>query len=71
MVDDSGQTRTSGRGKGLYWLFALPLIAVVFPSLYNFWEPTFFGMPFFYWYQFLWVLLTAGITYFIFRREEA
>ena len=58
-------------GKGLYWLFILPLIAVVFPSLYNFWEPTFFGIPFFYWYQFLWVLLTAGITYYIFRREEA
>lgn len=70
-MTNPNEARANGGRKGIYWLFVLPLIAVVFPGLYNFWEPTFFGIPFFYWYQFLWVLLTAGVTYYIFRREEA
>lgn len=58
-------------GKGLYWLLWLPFIAVVAPSFYNFWEPTIAGIPFFYWYQFLWVFLTAGLTYYIAQRVRA
>ena len=77
MTSDPNATRSSRNEAAVKssrygrWLLLLPLIAVVFPSLYNFWEPTFFGIPFFYWYQFLWVFLTAGITYYLFRLEEA
>lgn len=71
MITDPREARANGSRKSAYWLFLIPVIAVVFPTFYNFWEPTFFGIPFFYWYQFLWVFLTAGITYYIFRREEA
>ena len=31
-------------------------------------DPALFGFPFFYWYQFAWVPLTAGITYFVYRK---
>jgi hypothetical protein len=30
---------------------------------YNSWEPSLFGFPFFYWYQFLWVPLTSLLIY--------
>lgn len=71
MTTDPKEARANGSARGLYWLLWIPVIAVVFPMFYNFWEPTFVGVPFFYWYQFLWVFLTAGITYYIFRREGA
>jgi len=70
IVTTDPNERVNGSRKA-YWLFLFPFVAVVFPNLYNFWEPTFFGIPFFYWYQFLWVFLTAGITYYLFRHEEA
>ena len=33
-----------------------------FPAIYARETPTLFGFPFFYWYQFAWVFLTAAIT---------
>lgn len=53
----------------LNWLLLIPVVAVVFPNFYNFVDPTIGGIPFFYWYQILWVFLTAGLTWFLLRRE--
>jgi hypothetical protein len=36
-------------------LLLLPLVAVLVPEFYNFAEPSIGGMPFFYWWQLLWV----------------
>jgi hypothetical protein len=44
------------------WLLVLPALGLLFPALYARATPTLFGFPFFYWYQFAWVLLTAAIT---------
>ena len=33
------------------WLLLVPLLATLFPPLYNSIDPTLFGIPFFYWYQ--------------------
>lgn len=44
------------------WLLVLPALGLLFPALYARETPTLFGFPFFYWYQFAWVLLTAAIT---------
>ncbi|MGH8225252.1 MAG: DUF3311 domain-containing protein [Gammaproteobacteria bacterium] len=30
--------------------------------LYNRAEPTFFGVPFFYWFQFVWIIVTGAAT---------
>jgi hypothetical protein len=58
--------RASGtKRRGLlswYWLLLLPLAALLFPGLYAHSTPAFFGFPFFYWYQFAWVLIAAAIT---------
>ena len=39
----------------------LPYVGLCLPQLYARATPTVFGFPFFYWYQFLWVLLTSAI----------
>jgi hypothetical protein len=41
-----------------YLLLLLPFAGTLFPGFYNRAEPALFGLPFFYWYQALWVLLT-------------
>ena len=45
-------------------------IARTIPPLYATEDPELFGFPFFYWYQFAWVPLTAGITYFVYRKTR-
>ena len=42
-----------------YALLALPFLGTLFPVIYNRARPEFFGLPFFYWYQLAWVLVTA------------
>ena len=43
-------------------LLALPVVALLWVSSYNKVEPRLGGVPFFYWYQFLWVFLAAACT---------
>ena len=44
-----------------YFLLLIPFAATLLPFLYNRPDPQLFGMPFFYWYQLAWVLITAAI----------
>ena len=44
-------------------LLVLPVIALLWVSSYNRDTPRLWGFPFFFWYQFLWVFLCAGLTY--------
>jgi hypothetical protein len=53
-----------------YWLFVLPFVFTLFPFIYNTRSPEFIGMPFFYWYQTLWVVLTGVITYIVYTRTR-
>lgn len=53
-----------------YWLLALPYIAILWLPSYNRIEPTLFGLPFFYWYQLLWVVLCSALIAFVFRRAH-
>ena len=51
-------------------------IAIVVPLLvptYSFDEPRLAGMPFFYWYQMMWIPITSalvGISYWLISRED-
>jgi hypothetical protein len=45
-----------------YFLLLIELIAVLWPPFYNRAEPVLIGMPFFYWYQLLWVFVGAILT---------
>jgi membrane protein implicated in regulation of membrane protease activity len=54
-------------------LLLAPFVALLWVSSYAKDSPRLWGFPFFYWYQFLWVLLSAGFTflaYVLVRRVE-
>lgn len=55
------------RSKTALWLLVIPYIGLLWPPLYNFREPALFGFPFFYWYQLLWVPITAILTWIAYR----
>ena len=59
MVEDSAAPQ--GR-RHWRWLLLLPWIAMVWVPSYNRVDPQWWGFPFFYWYQLLWVLISAVIT---------
>jgi len=43
----------------LLFLLLIPFIVMLWPPFYNFKEPAFIGIPFFYWFQLLWIVITA------------
>jgi hypothetical protein len=64
--------RRAGRGGWRWWylLFLVQFIAVLWPPFYNHTEPTWLGVPFFYWYQMLWVILSAILTAIVYVATE-
>jgi len=63
-TNSSAATKDNKAGWKL--LLVLPYIGLCFPVIYVRATPALFGFPFFYWYQFLWVILTSallGIVY--------
>jgi Protein of unknown function (DUF3311) len=51
-------------------LLILPFIAVLWVPFYNSAEPVVYGVPFFYWYQLLWIILSAVIIGIVYRLEH-
>ncbi|MFK4068614.1 DUF3311 domain-containing protein [Streptomyces sp. NPDC029674] len=50
-----------------------PFVAMLWVSSYAKIEPTFIGIPFFYWYQMLWVLISTVLTmiaYKLWQRDQ-
>jgi hypothetical protein len=47
---------------GWYLLLLVPFIAILWVPFYASAEPAFYGIPYFYWYQFLWILISAALT---------
>ena len=51
--------------KGARWLlllFIIPLVALLWPPFYNITQPELVGVPFFYWFQLVSILVTVGLT---------
>jgi membrane protein implicated in regulation of membrane protease activity len=44
-------------------LLLIPMVALAIVPVYARSTPRLWGFPFFYWYQFAWVLVTAVLTY--------
>ena len=57
----SGSSQKKGR-RWLGLLLLLPFIVLLYPPFYNYTNPTFIGIPFFYWFQLLCIILTAILT---------
>ena len=48
-------------------LVAIPILALMFVGTYARKDPAIGGVPFFYWYQLLWVFLCSGFVYAAYR----
>ena len=69
MTDDSVQENTSSVREGgsnakalWYLLLIIPFIATLWVPFYAGKDPELAGIPFFYWYQFLWIIITSLLT---------
>ena len=51
-------------------LLIVPFIAVLWVSSYDSVEPMVAGIPFFYWYQLFWVVLSAAIIAIVYLVER-
>ncbi|MGY0069686.1 DUF3311 domain-containing protein [Streptomyces sp. QTS137] len=52
---------------------AAPFVAMLWVGSYARTDPTFIGIPFFYWYQMLWVLVSTALTviaYKLWQRDQ-
>ncbi|HEY5346947.1 MAG TPA: DUF3311 domain-containing protein [Rhizomicrobium sp.] len=54
----------------LYLFLLVPYVAVLWVPFYNRIDPTFFGIPFYYWYQMLWIVLGALAILPVYLYEE-
>jgi hypothetical protein len=68
MASDSTQPAPSKKKSPVLWIvLALPYLGLCFPQLYARETPVLFGFPFFYWYQFVWVVLTSILLGLVYR----
>lgn len=49
----------------MWIILLLPFIGLLWLPFYNSLEPSWLGVPFFYWYQLLWVSVTAFLTWLV------
>ena len=59
-----------GRSRAWYLLLLVPLVGVLIPTIYNTEDPELIGLPFFYWYQLLWVPVSAVVTFVVYRKTR-
>ncbi len=60
------------RGGWSWWylLFVVQFAVALWPPFYNRAEPYLFGIPFFYWFQLLWVIVSAVFTAIVYFAVE-
>jgi hypothetical protein len=51
-------------------LLLMPFVALLWVPFYNSIEPSIWGIPFFYWYQFLWVFLTSVLIIWVHHKSD-
>ena len=52
------------------WLVVVPLIGTLIPAIYNQNSPELIGIPFFYWYQMLWIPLSVICTLVVYNKTR-
>jgi Protein of unknown function (DUF3311) len=53
-----------------YLLLLVPLVGTLIPPIYNNQDPQLFGIPFFYWYQMVWIAVSVVCTVVVYRRTR-
>lgn len=52
------------------WLLIIPFIGLLWPPFYASIQPTLGGIPFFLWYQFLFIIIGATVTVVVYSLER-
>ncbi|HEX6549848.1 MAG TPA: DUF3311 domain-containing protein [Gammaproteobacteria bacterium] len=62
-MPDKKNAMSAGRWR-IFWyiLLLVPFVGALWVPFYNRIDPMLFGIPFFYWFQFAWIIVTAIIT---------
>jgi hypothetical protein len=68
-MDQQGERRSEW--SWWYLLLLIQFIAVLWVPFYNAKEPSLYGIPFFYWYQMLWVIIGAILTAIVYVATDA
>jgi len=72
MVQQSEETaRVTRRNRGWVLLLILPYLGLCFPQVYARSTPTLWGFPFFYWYQFAWVIAASALLGLVYRKFKS
>ena len=67
------QGSSSSQSKSRRWLallLLLPFIVLLYPPFYNYSDPKFIGIPFFYWFQMALVIVCAAVTAVVYFATE-
>jgi hypothetical protein len=56
--------------KAWYWLLLVPLLGTLIVPIYNAEKPELIGIPFFYWYQMVWIPISVLCTVIVYRRTR-
>lgn len=69
---NSPRLAPAGRRTSRLWYLVLviPYLGLLWPAWYARSEPLLFGFPFFYWYQFAWVIVSAVLTGIVYLATE-
>jgi hypothetical protein len=68
---ETSTTKPAGRWRrSILLLLVIPYIGTLWVSSYNSIAPEVWGIPFFYWYQFLWIAIGAIITIIVYATER-
>jgi hypothetical protein len=67
MADDHIRSR---RRRLWHLLLLVPFAALLWVPFYNSIEPSVWGIPFFYWYQFVWVFFTSGLIISVYHKSD-
>lgn len=67
---DTAVKSKRGWRRAMPLLLIIPYIGTLWVSSYMSIEPELYGIPFFYWYQFLWIVIGAAITILVYASER-
>jgi hypothetical protein len=68
-----GDEKRARSARWWHTLLLVPFVGTLWVPFYDSAEPRLAGIPYFYWYQFLWIAIGAAITalvYFATREEK-
>ncbi|HXC96264.1 MAG TPA: DUF3311 domain-containing protein [Edaphobacter sp.] len=66
--DSVANSKPKQRRSRWVFLLVLPYLGLCFPQIYLRSTPALWGFPFFYWYQFAWVIAASALLAMVYRK---